>query len=262
MILLALDADRAIFRNLIRTIRQPGVSPGNPGELLLAVATFFLDTPFAPRTLEQADGEELIINLRQLDCFTLVENVVVLARLLRTGRTSWPEFTAALQASRYRQGIVDGYAARRHYYTDWLYDNRSQGFPQDITPALGGVPWRKQFNFMTAHRVQYPALEFPDTYRRLQEVERICSARSYHHIPSVAVPGCSRAIQNGDLIAITTAIEGLDVVHVGLAVHLPRGLHLLHASQRAGRVIISPETIYRYLRQRRSRLGIMVARIP
>ncbi|MEI7672339.1 MAG: N-acetylmuramoyl-L-alanine amidase-like domain-containing protein, partial [Deltaproteobacteria bacterium] len=131
----------------------------------------------------------------------------------------------------------------------------------DVTPALGGVPWHKELNFMTAHRNHYPALADPDTYRRLQEVETRCSARSFHHIPAADLPACSRTIENGDLIAITTAIAGLDVVHVGLAVHQKRGLHLLHASQRAGRVLISPETLARYLRQRQSRLGIMVARV-
>lgn len=259
--MLSVSEDHEIFHALIRSVQKPGGFPDDWGELLLAVGTFFLGTPFAPRTLEQEDGERLIINLRQLDCFTLVENTVVLARLIRTGQTTWPEFTAALQASRYRQGLLDGYAARRHYFSDWLYDHQSQGFLQDITPALGGTPWRKEFNFMTAHRDKYPDLGSPDTHRRLLGVEKICSARSYHHIPKASVPACSRNIKNGDLIAITTAIEGLDVVHVGIAVHLPRGLHLLHASQQAGKVIISEETIYRYLRQRKSRLGIMVARV-
>ncbi|MDP2267594.1 MAG: DUF1460 domain-containing protein [Deltaproteobacteria bacterium] len=260
-ILLSMPEDHDIFHALLRAVPKPAGRPDDPGELLLAVATFFLDTPFAPQTLEQENGEQLVINLRQLDCFTLVENTVVLARLIRTGQTTWPEFAAALQASRYRQGRLDGYADRLHYFSDWLDDNQSQGLLQDITPALGGTPWRKEINFMTAHRNQYLCLGSLDTYRRLLRVEKTCSARSYHHIPQASVPVCSRQIKNGDLIAITTAIAGLDVVHVGLAVHLPRGLHLLHASQRAGRVIISPETLYRYLRQRKSRLGIMVARV-
>jgi len=68
-------------------------------------------------------------------------------------------------------------------------------------------------------------------------------------------------IQNGDLIAVTTDIEGLDVVHAGIAVKIKKSLHLLHASQRAGKVVISGETLYRYLAQRKSRQGIMVARI-
>jgi hypothetical protein len=261
MILLSMPEDQEIFHALLRVVPKPAGYPDDLGDLLLAVATFFLGTPFAPRTLEQEDGEKLIINLRQLDCFTFVENTVVLARLIRTGQTTWPEFTAALQASRYRHGRLDGYSARLHYFSDWIDDNQSKDLLQDITPALGGIPWHKEFNFMTAHRNQYPGLGSPDTYRRLLRVEKICSARSYHHIPQASVPACSRKIKNGDLIAITTAIAGLDVVHVGLALHMPRGLHLLHASQQAGKVIISAETIYRYLRQRQSRLGIMVARV-
>jgi hypothetical protein len=257
----SMPEDHEIFHALLRAVHKPAGCPDNPGELVLAVATFFLGTPFAPQTLEQEHGEQLVINLRQLDCFTFLENTVVLAGLIRTGRSTWPAFTAALQTSRYRHGSLDGYAARLHYFSDWLDDHQSQGCLQDITPALGGVPWHKQINFMTAHRNQYAALAAPDTYRRLQEVEKICSARSYHHIPKTSVPMCSHKIKNGDLIAITTAIEGLDVVHVGLAVHLKRGLHLLHASQRAGQVIISAETVYRYLLQRKSRLGIMVARV-
>ena len=261
MILLSLSEDHEIFHALLRSVHKPGRLPDDWGKLLLSVATFFLGTPFASQTLEQANGERLVINLRQLDCFTFLENTVVLARLIRAGQTTWPAFQAALQASRYRQGRIDGYAARLHYFSDWLYANQSQGFLQDITFALGGIPRRKELNFMTAHRDQYPALVPPDTYRRMLGVEKICSARSYHHIPTADLPVCSHKIHNGDLIAITTAIAGLDVVHVGLAVHLKRGLHLLHASQRAGRVIISAETIYRYLRQRKSRLGIMVARV-
>ena len=257
----SVSKDREIFNSLIQSIQKPEAFPADPGELLLAVATFFLGTPFASRTLEQDDGEKLVINLRQLDCFTLMENSVVLARLIRAGRTTWSEFTAALQASRYRQGLQEGYASRLHYFSDWLAHNQYQGFLQDITPALGGQPWRKKINFMTAHRDKYPGLRSSDTYRRLLEVERTCSARSYHHIPKADLPARSENIKNGDLIAITTALEGLDVVHVGIAVHLTRGLHFLHASQRSGKVIISEATIYRYLRQRKARLGIMVARV-
>lgn len=257
----SMSEDHEIFHALVRAVPKPAGPPDAIGELVLAVGMFFLGTPYAPGTLEQGADEQLVINLRQLDCFTFLENTVALAGLIRTGRPTWPTFTAALQASRYRRDRIDGYASRLHYFSDWLDDHQSNGCLQDITPVLGGTLWQKKLNFMTAHRNQYPALADPDTYRRLQAVEQRCSARSRHHLLKVAVPACSRKIKNGDLIAITTAIAGLDVVHVGLAVHLPRGLHLLHASQRAGRVIISPETIYRYLRQSKSRLGIMVARL-
>ena len=69
------------------------------------------------------------------------------------------------------------------------------------------------------------------------------------------------AIRNGDLIAITTAIKGLDVSHAGLAIFQKRTLHLLHASQTARKVVITEDTLYRYLQRRQSRLGIIVARL-
>jgi len=66
--------------------------------------------------------------------------------------------------------------------------------------------------------------------------------------------------ENGDIIAVATDADGIDVSHAGIAVHGPRGLHLLHASSRAGKVVLSDITLYRYLRARRSRTGIIVGR--
>src|SRR5450756_1086185 len=53
MILLSVSEDHEIFHALIRSVQKPGGFPDDWGELLLAVGTFFLGTPFAPRTLEQ-----------------------------------------------------------------------------------------------------------------------------------------------------------------------------------------------------------------
>jgi hypothetical protein len=50
------------------------------------------------------------------------------------------------------------------------------------------------------------------------------------------------------------------VSHTGIAVRGPRGLHLLHASSAAGKVILSDETLNRYLISGRSRTGIIVGR--
>ena len=126
---------------------------------------------------------------------------------------------------------------------------------------IGGEPFRKQFSFMTANRDKYTALQCPDTYGRIRAVERACSERFLYHLLKARLRTCADKIQNGDLIAVTTDIEGLDVVHAGIAVKIKKSLHLLHASQRAGEVVISGETLYRYLAQRNSRQGIMAARI-
>lgn len=253
--------DRDIFHALLRLVQKSGKPPESLGKLLISVGSYFLNAPYAVDTLEAGQGERLVINLRQLDCFTFLENTVVLSRLIRDGRTAWTDFTQALQSSRYRQGVLDGYASRLHYFTDWLYENQRQGVLQDITSSLGGEPYRPKFNFMTAHRDRYPPLHAPDAYRRMLIVEETCSARSYHHLPRELLRPASRRIKDGDLLALTTDIKGLDVVHVGFAIHLPRGIHLLHASQQAGKVIISRETLHGYLRKKKSRLGVIVARV-
>ena len=68
-------------------------------------------------------------------------------------------------------------------------------------------------------------------------------------------------IEDGDIIAVTSNVEGLDVQHVGLAARVKNRIHLLHASSSEGKVVLSKKTLYRYLMQSRTRSGIMVARI-
>ena len=258
--LTATSEDREIFRALVQKLRMPGKLPDSLGEQLLAVGLSFLDTPYAAHTLERPGREGLVVNLRQLDCYTFVENAFVLTRLLRTGRTSWTDYRALLKATRYRQGRLAGYASRLHYFTDWLHDNKKKGLLQDITLSLEGEAWQKPFDFMTAHRDQYPALQDAVVYRRLLDVEANCSARTYHFVPKYRLPAFSKLIENGDCVAIVTACPGLDVAHVGLAIYHKKGLHFLHASPQAGKVVVSETTLYQYLRQKKTRLGIMVAR--
>jgi len=259
--LIAMPEDRKIFYDLLRSTRWREDGVKSSGELVIAVGARFMGTPYVPNTLEQGNREDLVINLRQLDCFTFVENTVVLADLIKAGKTSFGDFAASLKAVRYRNGLLDGYASRLHYFSDWLYDNREKGFIKDMTHATGGKPFYKEIRFMTSNKNKYPALKREDSFVRLLAVERACSMRTLYHIPKAKLTICADKIKNGDLIAITTDIEGLDVVHAGFAVRTKNGIHLLHASQQAGKVVISGETLSRYLARRKSCSGIMAARV-
>ena len=177
----ASPADIKIIQDLLRPGRWEGQTLKSSGELALAVGSHFLGTPYVAGTLEQEKGESLQINLRQLDCFTFVENTMALARLIRLGKSSFADFAASLEAIRYRKGLLDGYPSRLHYFADWLHDNGEKGWIKDITQEIGGEPFRKQFSFMTANRDKYPALQCPDTYRRMRAVEKACSERSLYH---------------------------------------------------------------------------------
>jgi hypothetical protein len=228
---------------------------------MLAVGKYFLGSPYAGRTLERDGREALVINLREFDCFTFVENCVVLAGLLSKGNSHFKSYAAQLKKVRYRGGILKGYSSRLHYFSDWLYDNEKKGIVIDVTSRCGGEPFRKNFNFMTRHREDYPALGMEKSYRDMAAIERRLSRRLLHSIPKAALGKSQSAVENGDLIALTTGIEGLDVVHVGLAVYLKGRIHLLHASEVEKMVVISDLTLHQYISRRKMMTGIMVGRV-
>ncbi len=69
---------------------------------------------------------------------------------------------------------------------------------------------------MTDHREQIPPLRDADTFRRMRMIETVCSNRTFHYIPKTHVMEMQKRIENGDIIAITTDLEGIDVRHVGI----------------------------------------------
>jgi len=55
------------------------------------------------------------------------------------------------------------------------------------------------------------------------------SGLTRYRIPEEEISTWGTWIQNGDIIAATSTVDGLDVAHTGLAVWQDENLHLLHA---------------------------------
>ena len=253
--------DRRIYDDLMASARREWGMVKTAGALMLNVGKYFLGFSYVADTLE-TDGEEtLVINLREFDCFTFVENVVALARQVKEGKYAFEDYGAALERIRYRKGILKGSTSRLHYFSDWLCDNEQKGIVKDITGEIGGKPFFKEINFMTTHRGNYSDLNADKSYREMVVVEKNMSGRSLCHIQKTELRQFENSIENGDLIAATTSIGGLDVVHVGLAVRVRGRIHLLHASEVEKKVVISDDTLYRYLSKRKTMTGIMVGRV-
>ncbi|WP_332911570.1 N-acetylmuramoyl-L-alanine amidase-like domain-containing protein [Algoriphagus boritolerans] len=68
-------------------------------------------------------------------------------------------------------------------------------------------------------------------------------------------------IQPGDLIAITTSMKNLDIVHVGFAIEKNGRIHLMHAGTGNMQVEISDKPLSDYLKANKSQSGIMVCRL-
>ncbi len=253
--------DRRIFQELVDALGVAAQQKLPIGELAVEVGRFFLGTPYAAGTLERRGREALLVNLREFDCFTFVENAAVLARLIGSGKEGFADYAVALETLRYRGGRLNGYASRLHYFSDWLRENQKKRILKDVTREIGGRVFPKKINFMTRNPALYPALKHPEIFREMLAVQRICARRRLFHLPRRELRAAEEGIRDGDLIGITTEREGLDVVHAGLAVRVKNRLHLLHASRAAGKVVISSETLSRYLAADESRAGIMVGRL-
>jgi len=256
-----LPEDREICEELLRSAWARGDRTKPLAEIVVETGQRFLGAPYEPATLEREGPEELVVNLRAFDCVTFVENAIVLAGLIRAGRRGFADYLTALERIRYRRGRLDGYASRLHYFTDWLYDNGRKGIVRDVTHALGGVPFRKAFHYLSDRREDHPALKDPTTFRRLRLIEGACARRSRFYIPKADLTATESRIADGDIIAITTDEKGIDVSHIGVTVRLGEMIHLLHASSTAGNVILSEAPIKSYLTARRSRTGIIVGRV-
>ena len=255
------EGDRKIFEALRRSLDKKETSVKSPEQLMLEVGKCFLGTPYGAGTLETKRTEHLVVNLRQYDCVTFVENVVALVCHVKSGEKSFGAFRRLLQKIRYRQGRLRGYSSRLHYFSDWIHDNQKKSIVRDVTAEIGGRPFRKTMAFMTTNPDLYPPLRNAANLRRMRSVERNISRRSFFFIPKKTLRRLEDRIHDGDIIAITTNREGLDVQHVGLAARVKNRIHLLHASSREEKVVFSKNTLYRYLMHGRARSGIMVARM-
>jgi hypothetical protein len=253
--------DRKVLGKLIKDLDKRKCSTEFPGQLMLEIGKLFAGAPYMAGALEIKGREHVVVNLRKFDCVTFVENVVAVLWLMRSGEKTFEAFRRILEKIRYRNGRLQGYSSRLHYFSDWIHDNQRKGIVKDVTAEIGGWPLRRAINFMTTHPDLYPPLKNIVNLRRMKSIERTISRRSLFSIPKKALGRFEDRICDGDLIAITTNAGGLDVQHVGLAARVKHRIHLLHASSAEGKVALSPKTLYRYLMQSRVRSGIMVARI-
>lgn len=229
---------------------------------IVAMGKTFLGTTYVAKTLEIGETETLVVNLQGLDCTTFIENVLAFSQLLKANKTSFDDFTKALETIRYKDGKLDGYASRLHYFSEWVADNEAKGLLTNITSEIGGSIVTKKIDFMSTHRELYPFLKDDDeNFKKIQASENYLNNQEICILPQDQIEANEHLIKSGDIIALTTSINGLDVTHTGIATREKDGrIHLLHAST-VGEVVVSKLPLVDYLKKIRSNTGIMVARV-
>jgi hypothetical protein len=262
------EEDWNVFSGKVRWAAEARLDTLPTGAAVGALARTFVGAPYVPHTLEVEGAEKLVVNFRGFDCVTLVENVLATVRFVRGGGAgrladrgrAEAAYEALLREIRYRNGVVAGYPTRLHYFSDWIYDNERRGIVRDVTASLGGVPDPDRIDFMSTHPEAYRQLADSQVLEGIRSVEAAISSRPRHYVPQGSIATVADAIEEGDVIAATSSIPGLDVAHTGIAVRIDGALHLLHAPLVGESVEISDSPLAERIARISGQDGIVVAR--
>ena len=258
------SATAARFAAAMRYGRAQADSVQSVGALMQALGHHFRGRPYLEGTLDTGSTETLVIRLDGFDCVTFIETTLALARGIMAEDTTYAGFARRLAEQRYRDGTLQGYCSRLHYFTEWLADNEQRGIVDRLDDDLGGRRMTDTLDFMSTHRSSYDRFATTDSlYACVQSMEDTLQAqqqaRPVRYVPQDSIRAVYDRLRAGDIVGVATSIDGLDISHTGLVyAHDNGNKGFLHASLSDG-VVVSPD-LQRYIQKIDHQIGIVIAR--
>lgn len=215
------------------------------------------------------EEEHLMVSLRQVDCTTVIEDVLSLALCYRDGRTTLTDLKNYYRRMHYQNGVVS-YATRNHYFTWIIQSAIKEGFVERISPDEPTFPFTAlmdiQPNYMTTNKHLFPPrLEQEDnfkaiTLRQQQRVRFTYIPRELLNMPQQSELG---VIRDGDILAVAcnqhSWARGVEVKHLLIAKWIDARLHFYHASETG----LEQESLdaYNYMKDKFTMIGVAVYRL-
>jgi len=258
------DTTAQRFDAAIQTALTSRKDIGSIGALMQEVGLHFRGRPYLTGTLDQPATETLVVRFDGFDCVTFVETALALARTAQAADSTYAGFARRLAEQRYRDGGPVGYCGRLHYFTEWLADNAERGLVRRLGADLEGRPLRDTLDFMSTHRSAYSRFATNDSlFACIRDMEAQVNARHrrdpVRYVPQDSIRAVYDQLRAGDIVALVSSIDGLDVAHTGLVyASEDGGRGLLHASLSDG-VVVSPD-LQRYVQKIDGQIGMVVAR--
>ena len=254
------SVDQAQLSQTLQTAQKQRLNRQSFGNVVQALARQYLGVTYQEGLLDQSPKERLFLSLQRFDCVLFVESMLALSRNVMQQDRSSTGFARHIEAQRYRGGHLQDYCSRLHYFSDWIADNERRGLVRNITLTLGGIPLSKPLNFMSQHRSSYPKLQQSETeFTCLKVAEGSLALEKRYYIPTAKIRGLYPKLQAGDIVAIATAVSGLDVTHTGLLERRSDGgVGMIHASP-AGTVTRAND-LQTYAMRDPEAIGIIVVR--
>ncbi|NES67397.1 MAG: DUF1460 domain-containing protein [Okeania sp. SIO2D1] len=248
------------FKLVMEYAVKQNLSQRPMAEIMQAIADYFIGTPYKAGLLDQSNQESLVISLDGFDCVLFVETVLAMSRGIAVEDYSYLTFVNNIKNQRYWNGKMNGYCSRLHYFSEWIADNQRRENITDIGVELGGERVKKQLFFMSKNRWEYPQIASNDAnYQCIVNMEDSISKLKINYIPYYKISSVYSQLKAGDIVAVATEINGLDVTHTGLVYRNSDGnIGIIHASP-AGKVTVAYD-LERYIWNVESAFGILVAR--
>lgn len=256
------DADVKVLNEKFQLAKENNLKNEPINQIIETIGKSFLGVEYVAHTCEIPGEEQLVINLTGLDCTTYLENCLTISRCIKKDKMTFEDYKKELQFVRYRDGVINRYPSRLHYFSDWIFNNTAKGLVKDVTKEIKGDQIKFNVFFMSKNPDKYMHLtETPEFIKTIAEQEKEINSRTYYYIPNAKVKELEGGIETGDLIAIVTNIKGLDVGHVGIAVRMKDNrIHFMHAPLTGAKVQITTDPIDEYLMKVKKHEGIIVLR--
>ncbi len=248
----------------VKVMELLGNAPKKEGmnEYMFYFGSALRGIPYVAQTLEVGKKENLIVNLRELDCTTFTENVLALSLCAQNDKKTFLDFANYLRQIRYKNGHI-AYPTRLHYFSSWIEENTKNGFVEETSAKVAPFTAIQTLNvnYMSQHANLYPALARDTTMiPEIRRTEEALTGNQYRYIQKAQLKNhalLKKYIKTGDIIVILTKKAGLDTSHIGIASwHKDGTLHLLNASQIHKKVVDEPMTLYTYMQKHPSQIGI------
>jgi Protein of unknown function (DUF1460) len=252
--------DTELFNKIIQYSIQQNFYQKPYNQIIQAIAKQLLGSPYRADLLNHPGQEKLFVSLSQFDCVLFVETVLAMAKTIALKNYTYLTFENNVQDLRYVNGKINGYCSRLHYFSEWINDNQRRKNIFNITPKLSGFNIDKKLDFMSKHWTSYPQIVNNKTNKDcIAKMETKLIKFNLNYIPIYKINNIYNQLQSGDVIAIATKIDGLDVTHTGFVyINSDQNIGLIHASPN-GSVRISND-LKLFVENVESAIGIIVAR--
>lgn len=242
------ETDTVKAMEIIREFYKPG---GNPSEICGAIASRLVGAPYVPITKQDSVGEA-VIRLDGFDEMSFINTVAALAKTATSPGYARPkDLELMLQRLTFRHGEPNGFPSILVYGGDWVVDNRSRGNVRELTEDYSNSFKTKSLEWVGRHPQDYAALKDSATFERQKMVEFGFRTFKIPHMKreSTEWKQIAADICEGDLIILLSSNPEKDVRDIGFLVKRPDGMHFIHASETAGKVVEEEEPIGRYIRR-------------